>query len=389
MSWKSLVERVRDTVVDAFNPLGRLVGKIPHGGDPLRIMPFLGYGTPAALFLSGRVLEDTGSIVSEADDSALENLVAAFRRFETDEVKGAIVRATCSGVSSEATTDSEGYFEFDLRPPHPAEGENSWRKVELELLAPSVPGGVRAEGEVLVPPRTARFGVISDIDDTVLQTNVSSKLRMLLATVLENAHTRLPFEGVAALYAALERGAGGDEGNPIFYVSSSPWNLYDPLVEFMDIHGLPKGPILLRDYGVRMLKTLRDHHAHKLGKIRPLLKLYPDLKFILVGDSGEQDPEIYLRIAKEFPGRIQAVYIRTVDASTVRQNQMAAIAREMAELGCVFVPVADSAAAAAHASANGWIAPPSVEQVQEQKEKDKESPRPDEVLQQQEQKQAS
>jgi hypothetical protein len=116
MSWKTLVERVRDTVADTFNPLGRLVGKIPHDDDPLRIMPFLGYGTESALFLSGRVLEDAGSLVSEADDSALENLAAAFRRFETDEVKGARVRATAAGATAEATTDGEGYFEFDLAP---------------------------------------------------------------------------------------------------------------------------------------------------------------------------------------------------------------------------------------------------------------------------------
>ena len=102
-----------------------------------------------------------------------------------------------------------------------------------------------AGGRVLVPPASARFGVISDIDDTVLWTNVRNKLKMVLTIALLNERTRVPFQGVAAFYRALQQGAGGNENNPIFYVSGSAWNLYDLLVEFFQIHGIPLGPILL------------------------------------------------------------------------------------------------------------------------------------------------
>jgi len=83
--------------------------------------------------------------------------------------------------------------------------------VELELLAPRA--GATATGKVLVPPARARFGVISDIDDTVVQSHVTRKLRMVVGLALSNARTRKPFEGVAAFYRALHEGAGG-EGNP-------------------------------------------------------------------------------------------------------------------------------------------------------------------------------
>ena len=89
-----------------------------------------------------------------------------------------------------------------------------------------------ATGRVLVPPSDAEFGVISDLDDTVIQSDVIRKLRMLVKLALSNAHTRKPFRGVAAFYRALHRGR-----NPFFYVSKSPHNLYSPLVEFLQHQG--------------------------------------------------------------------------------------------------------------------------------------------------------
>ena len=102
---------------------------------------------------------------------------------------------------------------------------------------------------MLVPAPQAQFGVISDIDDTVVHSNVTSKLRMILTVALSNARTRKPFKGVAAFYRALHAGV-----NPVFYVSKSPWNLYAPLVEYLEVQGLPLGPLLLRDFGFRTEK---------------------------------------------------------------------------------------------------------------------------------------
>jgi phosphatidate phosphatase APP1 len=86
----------------------------------------------------------------------------------------------------------------------------------------------------------------SGIDDTVIRTDTTIMVRMFRATFLENARTRLPFPGVAALNRALQRGADGTTLNPLFYVSSSPWNMYDNLEEFLAIQHIPAGPLLLR-----------------------------------------------------------------------------------------------------------------------------------------------
>jgi len=125
-------------------------------------------------------------------------------------------------------------------------------------------------------------------------------------TLSGSAFTRMPFEGTSEWYHALVRGASGTSDNPLFYVSKSPWNLYDFLSDFLDHHDLPRGPLLLRDIGL--------HHAapvdHKSAAVRELLETYPELPFVLVGDSGEHDPEIYLEAAARYRGRILAIYIR-------------------------------------------------------------------------------
>src|SRR5688500_943803 len=105
-------------------------------------------------------------------------------------------------------------------------------------LRPNAPS-VTVTAQILIPSPTTRFGVISDLDDTVIQSRVSNFLLAARTVMLGNARTRLPFPGVAAFYEALRKGAGGDEKNPIFYVSSSPWNIYDVIAEFMDLQKVP------------------------------------------------------------------------------------------------------------------------------------------------------
>ena len=101
--------------------------------------------------------------------------------------------------------------------------------------------------------------------------------------------------------------------NPIFYVSSSPWNLYEHLDEFLALHRIPAGPLLLRDWGLsRHGFAPGGGHSHKLDKIRGVLETFERLPFILIGDSGQEDAEHYRTIVREFPGRIRCVYIRNV-----------------------------------------------------------------------------
>jgi phosphatidate phosphatase APP1 len=221
----------------------------------------------------------------------------------------------------------------------------------------------RTGGLVLVPPPSATFGVISDLDDTVIRTGVASKLSMAKNVLLGNAHTRLPFPGVAAFYRALERGGEAYARNPVFYVSSSPWNLYDLLDEFLSLRKIPAGPLMLRDWGLEHGDAPSGHGAHKSGHIKAILDLYPTLPFILVGDSGQEDPEIYHRAVHDHPGRILAVYIRNVSRHPERADAIRALAAEVERAGSTLVLADDTLAAARHAAAHGWIAPDALDEV--------------------------
>jgi phosphatidate phosphatase APP1 len=321
--------------------------------DPFEVLPYRGYGTSRELFLRGRVLEVSGITGSGQADTVVQNLRNMVRRFASDEVAGARVRASFGEIQVEVVADEEGFFDLHLELPEPLADETGWQPVELELVSPAPPGGgpVRSTGRVLVPGG-AQFGVISDLDDTVVRSSATNVLKMAWIVLLNNAHTRLPFEGVSAFYEALQRGSDGPANNPIFYVSSSPWNIYDLLEDFLDVHGVPEGPLFLKDWS---LTVLGKHRDHKLGIIRRLLRTYPDLPFVLLGDSGEEDPEIYSQAVREHPGRIRAIYIRDV-TTAARDAEVRTIAGEVRALGVEMVLAPDTAVAAEHAASIGLIA---------------------------------
>jgi phosphatidate phosphatase APP1 len=189
--------------------------------------------------------------------------------------------------------------------------------------------------------------------------------------MLGNARTRLPFPGVAAFYRALERGSDGTRMNPIFYVSSSPWNIHDVIADFMDIQGIPRGPITLRDWDV-VLSALTSSHlgTFKEPVIHEILELYRELPFILIGDNSQKDPEIYRGILDRYPGRILAIYIRNVDANPERSASVQALGREVLAAGSTLVLADDTHAAAEHAAAQGWIMPTSLPEIREEKKAD-------------------
>ncbi len=163
----------------------------------LEILPYRGHGTARQLFLRGRVLEEKGISRSMHDDTLWENLRNMVRRFASDEIAGARVRATFGATEAYAVADEEGFFDIALDLTAPPDTARSWHAVEVELLHPDSPGEgpVRSTGQVLVPGR-ARFAVISDLDDTVVRSSATNVMKMAWIVVRNNAYTRLPFPGV-------------------------------------------------------------------------------------------------------------------------------------------------------------------------------------------------
>ncbi|HYR35576.1 MAG TPA: phosphatase domain-containing protein [Burkholderiales bacterium] len=318
--------------------MAALRARASHRARAITILPYRGYGNAQKLVLPGRVLKDKRIRPARLRERRWRNLAAFIKFIESDEVPYARLRASFRGVVQELRADREGYFRVELKCPRV---EARWHELAVEWIDDPA---VRALGRVLVPAKKAKFAVVSDIDDTVVHSYVTNKLRMLLTVALSNARTRKPFPGVAAFYRALHAGV-----NPFFYVSKSPWNLYLPLVEYLEVQGLPEAPLFLRNLGLRMPRN------HKRAAISALLEAYPALPFILIGDSGEDDPEVYADIVRRYPKRIRVIYIRSVNRRAKRLAAIERLIAHVARTGCQLVLAPDSEHAAAHAAAEGLI----------------------------------
>jgi phosphatidate phosphatase APP1 len=217
-------------------------------------------------------------------------------------------------------TDNHGYFFLDktVGDLGPMVNTENWLHYEISFDLRATQHQIlefnRFPGAVLIPSQDVSYGIITDIDDTILHTGVTSymKWQVIANTLFKRAERRIPLQGAAELYHELHRGKSGLEANPVFYVSHSPWNLYRYLEFFLSTNNFPKGPILLRSMASVLGRSVEGHIPHKEYEIANILRTYPEMGFILIGDSGEKDADIYLKIAREHPGRIRAIYLRSV-----------------------------------------------------------------------------
>ncbi len=342
-------------------------------GAVKQVLPYTGYGNGQMAWIGGRILSDPLRGGPRIVNHWWANLFATWQRWATAEVPGVPVRATFAGKTYHDESDDEGYFNFEFhfeQPPAPG-----WHDVAVECA------GVKAVGQILIPPPTARFGVISDMDDTVIHTHITDLITALRLTLLGNVRTRKPLQGVAELYHAFQRGLGTEaapEGNPIFYVSSSAWNLYDLLRQFLELNNIPLGPLILRDIGLARRLTHARGHWHKLDNAERILAAYPNLPFILIGDSGQQDAHLYCEAVRRHQGRIAAIYIRDIDPARPheRDERVRSFAREAEAMGVPMRLVRTSAEIAHHAASLGLIASGGVDEVTEDTARDAARPDP-------------
>jgi len=368
--WRDILLQTAQDIENEFDRLRYRLHSALGGPDPIKIVPYRGFGNHERVFLRGRVLEDRGDLSAKDNDSIWTNLLNAYRRLESDEIPRARLRARFSAQESEVQADDEGYFEVSFHRAEQALSANQaerrspdgrmWYPLEIELLSPQSPRQtqpVRAVGEVLVPPATARFAIVSDIDDTVIDLGTRHLLRLARAVFLGNARTRIAFPGMAAFLRALHAGADGRERNPLFFISSGPWNLYDLLLEFFRLRGVPAPVLFLGDWGLGPGPLLPFQvREHKLAMLELLIAFYPGLPFLLIGDSTQKDPEIYLEFAKNHSGSVLAIFLRDVDPDARGGEKLRALEAEAASRNIRLVRAGNTLAMAEEAAARGWIA---------------------------------
>jgi len=170
------------------------------------------------------------------------------------------------------------------------------------------PGDARRfVGEVFLLENTG-VSVISDIDDTIKISAVRDRRALLSNTFLRAFQ---PVPGMAQFYQAL----AASQPAAFHYVAASPWQLYPALAAGVGSSGFPPGTFHLKAFRWkdRSFRSLfSDPAAYKLAVLEPLLRRFPNRRFVLIGDSGEGDPEIYANLARRCPAQVQRIYIRDV-----------------------------------------------------------------------------
>ncbi|MBO9511845.1 phosphatase domain-containing protein [Erythrobacter sp. A6_0] len=306
----------------------------PFRAPPIRIQPYFGFRNRDRLTISCRALRSgkrdaSARFRASGRWQAFRTMISQFASREVADVTVELELRHADGRSHRhsALTDDEGYAQFDiaLDPPADLSETTVWEVVTFHW--DNREGGQAVDGHVLVPGRDAALGVISDIDDTVIETGITGNLRAIARNwrrvLMQMPDERLLVPQADVFYTALGGGAVLMEGDgsagerlpathhPFFYVSSSPWNLFSYLVAFMKSRKLPLGPLMLRDWGLnRETFGSGSHGAHKTEAIHRIIETYPDMRFALIGDDTQGDLVAFAKVVADHPGRIRAVFIR-------------------------------------------------------------------------------
>ncbi len=350
MDLSEIFHRVAASTEDAVDIARRRIWKRTGRHRPRQLAAYMGYANAETVQLSGRVLANKPGGGPLDDDGWWENLVNTYQRWESDEVPFSDVVVRYGESEVRTKTDEEGYYQAEFPAPLVRGKGVTWHTAAARVG--SGEKEVHAVHEIMVPPSKPEFGIISDLDDTVIHTGITSLLLAAKLTFLENAKTRKPLDGVAGLYQAFQKGTHEAAVNPIFYISSSPWNLHDLLEDFLKLNDIPAGPMLLRDLGLDESKLIKEQgHGHKFRKALRLLDEFPDLPFILIGDSGQEDPAIYVEVVKERPGCVKAIYIRDIDpdADSPLDEAVRKAVEETKALGVPMILAKDSRTISEHA----------------------------------------
>jgi phosphatidate phosphatase APP1 len=267
---------------------------------------------------------------------------------------------TAAGTAAAGRADRQGYVDVPVVVGGLASG---WHRVGVTATW----RGRSAEAElpVLVVDPAATLAVVSDLDDTVIDSGITRGLEVLRLTLFTEVTKRTPLPGAAELYRALTAPRDGGSQVPVFYLSTSPWNLYELLTRFLVLRGFPAGPLLLTDWGPSRTNLFRvPTQEHKLTLIRTLLSDHPALRVVLLGDTGQLDPEIYATVAQEAPDRVRAIYVRrTAGMSARRAVELHGLARRVAARGVPMLVVEDSVQIAEHAARIGLLEATDVRRV--------------------------
>ena len=314
----------------------------------LRFVGYRSFGPPDRLVVRGRVLANRPGRIPALDESTFHRFGRMAGHFLTREVAGVEVEVRLGHAVRRAVTDAEGYLYVTI----PAAGLTGWVNATAHIIGH---GDDRSWAVpcLVIEPGLQRV-LISDIDDTILENGQGDLLRTAWATVSGSSLTRRPIDGAATLYRACAQ--DGPEVCQAFFVSSSPWNLYDFLIGFLEHHSFPEGPLVLRDIGLNRSTLAREaHRAHKVTGITGILDACPsETSAVLIGDSSQHDADAFANIMNRRPDQVEAAFIRDV-GDPAAAARVASIATSLPSDGPPLILFESFEQVRAELEGRGWL----------------------------------
>ena len=321
----------------------------------LYVKVYHGYGHTGSLVVSGHVFKKMPYTPVTGNKGLMPNFIRLLQLFFVKPLADAKVRLRFYDQVIHSQSRDDGFFRIEWQSERALAA--GWHEVAIDYTDHTGAVLAAGKGRIFIPHIT-QYAFISDIDDTVLKSYSATVLRRLYELLVRPPAGRRIFVEAAAHYRLLSHThTTPDMLNPMFYVSSSEWNLYDYLRQIFEHNGLPDGVFVLNRLKrwYQLLVTGRTGHEGKLEHISRILKTFPRQRFVLIGDSSQKDPDIYKTIVESHPGQVHAVYIR--DVSTTKSRYTQNILKELETLGIYTCLFRHSADAVLHGKATGLIVP--------------------------------
>ncbi|MHC5795942.1 App1 family protein [Lacisediminihabitans sp. FW035] len=288
-----LAARAEDAVHDFREKFARRRGHTPT------VIPYAGYGAPGWARVLCRVLLTKPT----AGKDPRYQKIRGWRSFTSVPVNEIAVTIEIGDVEQRVIADRGGVvdtvLEVDLEP--------GWHVITIRTDETD-----SVEAPVFIVDPAAKVGIISDVDDTVMVTALPRPFLAAWNTFVLDEHARRPVPGMAVLYERLTR---SHPGIPVFYLSTGAWNVAPTLSRFLSRNLYPTGPLLLTDWGPTHDRWFRSGRNHKVDTLKRLSREFPEVRWLLVGDDGQHDEEIYGQFAASHPHNVEAVAIRQLSNS--------------------------------------------------------------------------
>ena len=281
---------------------GKRAKRATGRGKTPSVIPYIGYGTTEWVRVLGRVLylkPETREHTRFRADVADQQRLRGWRTFMSVHVPSEPVTVRADGVEVAQIVSDRGGVIDDIVPISLTPG---WHTISLSTGAGEV-----AESPVYIVDPESRFGVISDVDDTVLQTALPKPFVAAWNSFVVDEHARSATPGMAVLLDHLK---SKHPGSPIIYLSTGAWNAAPTLSRFLSRNLYPVGPLLLTDWGPTHDRWFRSGQEHKRRELLRLAEEFPDVKWVLIGDDGQHDEALYHEFTLAHPENVAAVLIR-------------------------------------------------------------------------------